>query len=175
MHRHAYAGRKLSRAMDQREALVRGQITSLVLYEKIETTVAKAKEVAPQFDRLVTKAKRGTLADQRAIRREITSELAVQKLMRELIPAMADRKSGYTRIVKTGSRRGDNASMAVLALITSKPAKAEKEVTKDKSEPKQADKKSPKPSDRLQPETKQSAPVKEVQNVAKRAGRRGDK
>lgn len=121
MHRHAYNGRKLSREMGPRKALVRGQIVSLVLYEKLETTLAKAKTVAPEFERLVTKAKRGSLADLRTIRAEIQTELAFQKLTRELAPAMTERSSGYTRIIKTASRRGDNAPMAVLSLILDAP------------------------------------------------------
>jgi len=125
MHRHTYTGRKLSRATGPRLALVRGQITSLVLYEQIETTLAKAKEIAPQFERLITRAKGGTLADARAVRAEIQGELAYQKLMRELLPALGDRKSGYTRVIKIGNRRGDNAPMAVVSvLVAKKPAKA---------------------------------------------------
>ena len=123
MHRHAYQGRKLSRAAGPRQALVRGQITSLVLYEQIETTLAKAKEIAPQFERMVTKAKTGSLADGRAVRAEIQGELAYQKLVRELVPALKDRSSGYTRITKTGNRRGDNAPMAIVSLLIAKPAK----------------------------------------------------
>jgi len=126
MHRHAYQGRKLSRDAGPRRALVRGQLTSLVLYEKLETTLAKAKEVAPEFDRLVTKAKRGTLADWRAIREVLTTESAVQKLKLELLPGMASRTSGYSRIVKLANRRGDNALMASLSLIVDTPAKGTK-------------------------------------------------
>lgn len=138
MHRHAYQGRKLSREAGPRLALVRGQLTSLVLYEKIETTLAKAKEVAPEVDRIITKAKRGTLSDWRVIRAEIPVESAVQKLKLELLPRLDERTSGYTRIIKTANRRGDNAPMAVLALILSKPAKPEepKVVEKAKEEPK---------------------------------------
>ena len=126
MHRHSYQGRKLSRDAGTRRALVRGQLTSLVLYEKLETTLAKAKEVAPEFDRLVTKAKRGTLADWRAVREVLTTEPAVQKLKLELLPGMTSRTSGYTRIIKLANRRGDNAPMAALSLIVEKPAKADK-------------------------------------------------
>lgn len=123
MHRHAYQGRKLSREAGPRQALVRGQLTSLVLYEHIDTTLAKAKEVAPALDRLVTIAKRDTLADRRKVRTSMQAELAYQKLMRELLPALADRTSGYTNLVKLPNRRGDNAPMARLSLILAKPAK----------------------------------------------------
>ncbi len=117
MHRHGYQGRKLSRERDQRIALVRAQATSLVLHEQITTTEAKAKEVAPFFERLVTKAKKGDLANNRALRADLLTENAVQKLIQELAPAFNDRLGGYTRIIKAGNRRGDNAPMAVLALV----------------------------------------------------------
>lgn len=137
MHRHAYQGVKLSRQAGPREALLRGQLTSLVLYEQITTTLPKAKAVAPRFDRLVTKAKRGSLADQRAIRAELTSEAAVQKLMREMVPALNDRSSGYTRIIKIANRRGDNAEMAVVSVLVAKAEakKAESAESKDDAKP----------------------------------------
>lgn len=121
MHRHSYSGRKLSLATDQRRLLVRGLVTALVLYESIQTTEAKAKEIAPAMERLVTKAKRATLADRRALLGQLSTENAVNKLIHELAPAMADRQGGYTRIVKLPARRGDNAKMARISLVL--PAK----------------------------------------------------
>ena len=117
MHRHGYKGRKLQLAAGPRRALIRGQLTSLVLHEAITTTEAKAKEVAPRFERLVTYAKRGTLAGSRALRRELLTEASAQKMLQELAPAFASRQGGYTRIIKLGNRRGDNAPMARLALV----------------------------------------------------------
>ncbi|MBW4061479.1 50S ribosomal protein L17 [Candidatus Saccharibacteria bacterium] len=117
MHRHGYQGRKLQLAAGPRRALIRGQLTSLVLHEAITTTEAKAKEVAPRFERLVTYAKRGTLAGGRALRRELLTENATQKMIAELAPAFAERQGGYTRIIKLGNRRGDNAPMARLSLV----------------------------------------------------------
>src|SRR4051812_580451 len=117
MHRHGYKGRKLQLAAGPRRALIRGQLTSLVLHEAITTTEAKAKEVAPHFERLVTHAKKGTLAGSRALRRELLTENAVQKLIQELTPAFEVRQGGYTRIIKLGNRRGDNAPMAQLSLV----------------------------------------------------------
>ena len=117
MHRHAYQGRKLSRERDQLQALLRGQITSLVLYEQTTTTLAKAKEVAPRFDRLVTTASKDTLAARRALAAELTTEGAVKKLLTELLPAFEGRSSGFTRIVKLPNRRGDNAEMAAISLV----------------------------------------------------------
>lgn len=117
MHRHSYQGRKLSLKTDQRNALLRGLVTSLVLHEQIETTLPKAKEVAPAMDRLVTKAKLGTLAGQRSLRQYLLSEAAVQKMIQELAEAFSKRDGGYTRIIKTGNRRGDNAPKAVISLV----------------------------------------------------------
>lgn len=155
MHRHGYTGRKLQLAAAPRRALVRGQLTSLVLHEAITTTEAKAKEVAPHFERLVTYAKKGTLAGGRALRRELLTENAVQKLLLELTPAFEGREGGYTRIIKLAARRGDNAPMAQLSLVLNeikstdapapKAAAAGKTTTKPraakstKSEPKTAE------------------------------------
>ncbi len=128
MHRHGYQGRKLQLAAGPRKALIRGQITSLILHEAITTTEAKAKEVAPRFERIVTYAKKGTLAGDRSLRKEVFTENAIQKMRQELAPQWAERHGGYTRIIKLGNRRGDNAPMVRLALVmeplaTDKPAK----------------------------------------------------
>jgi len=120
MHRHGYQGRKLQRAAGPRRALVRGLVTSLVLQEQITTTEAKAKEIAPQFERLVTKAKKGDLHNRRQIRSFLLTDKATEKLIVEIAPAFAKREGGYTRIVKVGNRLGDNAKMAVIQL-TEKP------------------------------------------------------
>lgn len=117
MHRHGYQGRKLQLATGPRRALIRGQLTSLVLHEAITTTEAKAKEVAPRFERLVTHAKKGTLAGGRMLRKDLLTESATQKMLLELAPAFAERQGGYTRIIKLENRRGDNAPMARLSLV----------------------------------------------------------
>jgi large subunit ribosomal protein L17 len=117
MHRPGYQGRKLQREAGPRRALIRGQLTSLVLHEAITTTEAKAKEVAPRFERLVTHAKKETLAGGRMLRQELLTESAVQKLIQELKPAFDGRQGGYTRIIKLANRRGDNAPMVQLSLV----------------------------------------------------------
>ena len=117
MHRHGYVGRKLQRTAGPRRALVRGQLTSLVLHEAITTTEAKAKEVAPRFEKLVTTAKKGILASDRQLRQDLLTEPATRKLLQELLPAFKDRNGGYTRIIKLAPRRGDNAPMAQLSLV----------------------------------------------------------
>lgn len=142
MHRHGYKGRKLQLAAGPRRALVRGQVTSLVLHEQITTTEAKAKEIAPIFEKLVTKAKKGDLHNRRQIRTVLLTDKATQKLIEEIAPAFAKREGGYTRIVKLGNRSGDNASMAAVQL-TEKPVRrpAAKPEKKTEEKPKAAPKK----------------------------------
>ncbi len=147
MHRHGYKGRKLQLDAAPRRALIRGQLTSLVLHEAITTTEAKAKEVAPQFERLVTHAKKGTLAGSRQLRRELLTENAVQKMLQELTPAFESRQGGYTRIIKLANRRGDNAPMVQLSLVleagdteAEDKAKADAKPATKKSASKKADK-----------------------------------
>lgn len=117
MHRHAYKQRKLSLAAGPRRALVRGLIDSLILYERIETTEAKAKTIAPMFEQLVTKAKKGDLHNNRQILSFTISPVAAQKLRYELADNFQSRQGGYTRVIKTGNRRGDNAPMAIVELV----------------------------------------------------------
>lgn len=123
MHRHGYKGRKLQLEAGPRRALIRGQVTSLVLHEQITTTEAKAKEIAPYFERLVTKAKKGDLHNRRQIRSFLTTDKATQKLIEEIAPVFKDRNGGYTRIVKLGNRLGDNAKMAAV-MLTEQPKRA---------------------------------------------------
>ena len=128
MHRHGYKGRKLQLAAGPRRALIRGQITSLVLHEQITTTEAKAKEIAPRFERLVTKAKKADLHNRRQIRSVLLTDKATEKLISEIAPAFEKRTGGYTRIVKLGNRRGDNAPMAVV-MMTEEPKRSSKAAT----------------------------------------------
>lgn len=116
MHRHGYKGRKLQLEAGPRRALIRAQVTSLVLHEQITTTEAKAKEVAPYFERLLTKAKKGDLHNRRQIRSFLLTDKATQKMVEEIAPAFKDRAGGYTRVVKLGNRQGDNAPMAAIQL-----------------------------------------------------------
>ncbi len=117
MHRHAYKTRKLSKATGPRRALLRGLVDSLILYEKIETTEARAREIAPITEKLITKAKKQDLHNYRQILAAVSSPVAGQKLYYELAAGFEGRDGGYTRIIKTGNRRGDNAPMAVVELV----------------------------------------------------------
>ena len=132
MHRHVYSGRKLSRTSAQRQALIKGLATSLIVEEQITTTKPKAKEVIPYFERVVTKAKRGGLHSRRQVLAAISTETAVRKLYEELVPRFGERSSGFVSLKPAGWRRGDNAELATLSLTaqpgkkpaTPKPAKA---------------------------------------------------
>lgn len=115
--RHRVAHRKLGRTTSHRLALLKNLSISLIEHEKIETTLPKAKELKPYFDKLVTKAKKGDLNAHRAVFALLQDKESTKKLINELVPAFASRTSGYTSIVKTGQRRGDAADMAILSII----------------------------------------------------------
>jgi large subunit ribosomal protein L17 len=136
--RHRKAHRKLGRVSEHRMALLRNQATALLLHERIETTVPKAKELRPFVERIITIAKRGvqaadpkgkTLSARRLVMRDVHNEDVVTKLFDSLAPRFAERPGGYTRILKLGHRRGDAAEIAQIELIGSEfdPKKAEAE------------------------------------------------
>ncbi|HKW12809.1 MAG TPA: 50S ribosomal protein L17 [Gemmatimonadaceae bacterium] len=115
--RHRKAGRQLRRTSEQKLALMRNLATSLIEHGAIETTEAKAKELRPFVEKLITKAKTGTLHSRRLAVRHIHKRAAADKLFQEIGPKYATRKGGYTRILKTGHRKGDGAEMARIELI----------------------------------------------------------
>ena len=115
--RHAKAGRQLRRTSEQKLALMRNLATSLIEAGAIETTEAKAKELRPFVEKLITKAKSGTLHARRLAIRHIHKREAADKLFQEIGPRYAKRPGGYTRILKTGHRKGDGAEMARIELI----------------------------------------------------------
>jgi len=108
--------RKLHRNKDQRKALIKNLARSLFLHEKIETTLAKAKEVSKFAERIITKAKKGDLNARRYVARFFEKEL-VKKIVDEIAPRYKDRNGGYTRIYKLPSRPSDSAKMAIIELI----------------------------------------------------------
>ena len=115
--RHAVRGRKLGRTTAHRWALFRNQLQSLVKHERITTTLPKAKELRPLFEKAITQGKRGTLHARRRVRRWIPDRHLVQKLFDDIAPRFADRNGGYTRILKLGPRKGDGAEMAIIELV----------------------------------------------------------
>ena len=116
MHSHYHTTSKLSRKIGPRNAVLKGLLESLILYEKIETTEAKAKAIKPLFDSLVTSAKKNTLASTRSIHRKI-GRLAAEKLTQELVHGLQDRNSGYTRTHHIGWRKGDAAELMRIEVI----------------------------------------------------------
>jgi len=110
--RHAKAGRQLRRTSEQKLALMRSLASSLIERGAIETTEAKAKELRPFVEKLITKAKSGTLHARRLAVRHVQKREIADKLFQEIGPRYATRAGGYTRILKTGHRKGDGAEMA---------------------------------------------------------------
>lgn len=113
------AGRQLGRDTAQRQALLKHLVTALFKFERIETTVAKAKEVGSLAERLVTLAKHGDLHARRQSLRIVRSKEAIAKLFDVLGPRYADRHGGYTRILRTTGRRGDGAPLALVEMVGS--------------------------------------------------------
>ncbi|MCL6581784.1 MAG: 50S ribosomal protein L17 [Firmicutes bacterium] len=108
---------KLGRTSSHRRALFRNMVTSLFERERIETTEAKAREIQPIAERLVTLAKRGDLHARRLAAAYLTDEDTLKKLFDVIAPRYRDKAGGYTRVVRLGNRRGDAAPMALLELI----------------------------------------------------------
>ncbi len=109
--------RKLGRASDHRDAMLRNLVTSLLENGKIETTVEKAKETRCMAEKMITLGKTNTLHSRRQALAYITKEDVVTKVFAEIAPKYADRNGGYTRILKLGPRRGDAAEMAIIELV----------------------------------------------------------
>ena len=109
--------RKLGRATDSRKAMLRAMVTYLFENGKIETTVARAKEVRSMAEKMVTLGKKEDLHSKRQVFSYITKETVAKKVIDEYGPKYADRNGGYTRIIKIGARRGDAAEMAIIELV----------------------------------------------------------
>ena len=109
--------RKLGRTSDQRRAMLRAMTTYLLESGQIKTTYARAKEVAPIAEKMITLAKKNDLAAYRQALSYLTKEDVANKLFKEIGPKYADRNGGYTRVVRIGPRRGDAAEMAIIQLV----------------------------------------------------------
>ena len=115
--RHRKKGRELSRTRSHKRATLRNMATSLLLHERIRTTEAKAKELRPFVERLITLSRRGDLASRRRARRHVADGEVLAKLFDEIGPRYRDRDGGYTRILKLGARKGDGAELAIIELV----------------------------------------------------------
>ena len=115
--RHRVGGRKLQRTASHRTALFRNQAAALIKHEQITTTLAKAKELRPYVEKLVTLAKKGGLANRRLAQARLLDETQLKKLFDVLAARYANRNGGYTRIVKAGIRASDAAPIAIIELV----------------------------------------------------------
>ena len=142
--RHMREGRKLSRTAAHRRALMRNLATALFERERIETTLAKAKETRRVAERLITYAKRGDLHSRRLVARDIHDAEIVKKLFDTIAPWYTTRPGGYTRVLRTRARLGDAGEMAVLELVKSAEQKAaDRRAREEAAKAKEKDEKEP--------------------------------
>ncbi len=113
--------KKLNRPKPHREAMLANMATSLFENRMIRTTDARAKELRRVTDRLISTAKKDNLSSRRQVARTIRNKQVLKKLFNEIVPQFTNRSSGFTRVLKVGPRRGDNAAMSVVELLTEKP------------------------------------------------------
>lgn len=137
MHRHSYKGRKFGRKTDQRLALMRGLMCSLIEYQTITTTLARCRELRRELEKLITIAKKGGLANRRILIARLNN-LEAAALLMDVIAPQIKRDSGYLRIERAGFRRGDNSEMATISFVddidlekATKPAKADAKAKKE--------------------------------------------
>jgi large subunit ribosomal protein L17 len=114
--RHHKANRKFGRERDQREALFRSLLNNFILHGKLEITAAKAKELRPKVEKLVTRARKDTLSTRRLLGKRLTQR-SVEKMLKVIGPKYAERPGGYVRIIKLPPRKGDAASRAIIEFV----------------------------------------------------------
>jgi large subunit ribosomal protein L17 len=131
--RHQVKVKKLSRNKSHREAMLANMATSLFENRTIETTETKAKELRRLADRLISTARADTLAARRQVARTVKNKKILRKLFSEIAPQFKDRPSGFTRVLRVGFRRGDNAAMSMVELLTAKPKVEKEKGKKEKS------------------------------------------
>jgi large subunit ribosomal protein L17 len=124
---HRISGRKLGMKTDIREAMLKNMVTSLIINERIMTTVTRAKELRKVADRMITLGKKGNLAAVRQAAVTVKTKEALGKLFKDLGPRFAERNGGYTRIIRSSNRKGDNAPMVFMEWVDqAKPSGIEK-------------------------------------------------
>jgi large subunit ribosomal protein L17 len=124
--RHRVAGWKLGRNTEHRRALLRNLVTSLIMEERVETTVTKAKAMRPHVEKMITLGKRGDVSARRQAAAYLMTREAVDKLFETISPRMGDRNGGYLRIIRGGFRKGDGGEIAFIELLGSEKLQAEK-------------------------------------------------
>ncbi len=124
--RHRVAGRKLSRHTQHRELMFRNMLVSLLQHERIQTTLAKGKELRSWADKIISLGKQGTLHARRRAFALLRDEGIVKKLFDKIAPKLKDREGGYTRVYRLGWRQGDGAPLSLVELVTYAPAEEKK-------------------------------------------------
>ena len=135
---HRISGRKLGMKTDIREAMLNNMVTSMITHERISTTVTRAKELRKVADKMITLGKKGDLAAVRQAAVTVKTKDALGKLFKDLGPRFAERNGGYTRIIRSANRKGDNAPMVIMEWVDQPKPSA-----KDASEKKSASEKKP--------------------------------
>jgi large subunit ribosomal protein L17 len=137
--RHKVSGYKLGRTTSHRRSLLRNMVTSLIIEERIETTVPKAKALRPSVEKMITLGKRGDLAARRQAAAYLMTDEAVKKLFDTIGPRFGDRNGGYTRIVRTAWQKGDGADKAFIELLGSEQVLDEKRQKRAEARAKKAE------------------------------------
>ena len=132
--RHRKGGSKLGRNPAHRRATLRNLVTNVILRERIQTTLARAKAARPLVEQMITLGKRDSLHTRRQAAAFLMTPEAVKRLFNDLAPRFSERPGGYTRIVRAGWRHGDNAEVAILELVGSEMKVKEKKAKKEKAE-----------------------------------------
>jgi ribosomal protein L17 len=172
--RHLVDHRKLGRTASHRKALLRNMATSLILSERMETTLPKAKELRRVADELITLGKEGTLHARRQAARILQSDDALRKLFDGLAARFKDRQGGYTRIYKFGFRRGDSAEMAAIEYLGYQlPVAETEEAKKAKKEPKKEPKAKKEPKKEVKPKAEKKTSKKEAKEDSGKKGKWG--
>lgn len=133
MKKHVF-GRKLKRDINERKALFKGLMSSLVLHEKIETTESKAKAIKGEVDKLVTKVKKDGILARKLLSAKLSPE-ALEKMIKDIAPRFNKRQGGYTKMVRLGKRFGDDATMVLLEWTEQRPVLEKTEETKEVERP----------------------------------------
>src|ERR1700741_4802278 len=133
--RHRNAGRKLSRNTSHRRALLRNLVTSFLEHGRLMTTLPEAKEIRPLAEKMITLGKRDSLHARRQVQAYLLKEAIAKRVFDTIAPKFADRKGGYSRIIKLGNRQGDGADLAIIELLGSEleAKKAERAEAKEKT------------------------------------------
>jgi len=171
--RHRKAGKKLGRDSSHRKAMLRNMVTSLFRHEQLETTDAKAKQLRPVAEKMITLAKRGDLHARRQAFAYIKDKATTHRLFEDLRDRYLDRQGGYVRIIKKGNRKGDAAPVSVIQLL---PPEEEKKKSKKRGRPpKSAGPAEPKKKKESKPKEEEKRDLKKEDSKKKKSGEKAQK